>query len=41
MEAKSLINCYIVGLFIMYFEEEMVKMGPTVGFCGSFTLFGF
>ena len=26
-------HCYIAGMFLMYFEEEIVKMDPTIGWC--------
>lgn len=34
-------SCCIVGIFLIFFEEEVVKMDPTVGFYGSFPLFEF
>lgn len=29
-------HCYIVGIFLIYFEKEIQKMDPTVGFYGNF-----
>lgn len=41
IEIYNLIGFNTIGLFLIYFEEETVKMDPTVAFHGSFTLLGF
>lgn len=40
-EMNNLIGCYIIGIVLIYFEEETVRMDPLVDFYGSFTFLGF